>query len=89
MLPVIQVPGPLLVIYCPSEDVYDLFSVEAVSRRLPTAAAWLRARVRSNGVGCGQSGTGVSFLRVLRFLLSIRIPLIAPQSSSSSIIPII
>jgi hypothetical protein len=58
---------------------------QAVSRRLPTAAARVRARVRSCGSCGGQSGTGAGFLRVLRFPLPIRIPPIAPQSSSSII----
>jgi hypothetical protein len=59
---------------------------QAVSRRLPTAAAWVRAQVRSCGISGGQSGTGAGFLRVLRLPLPIRIPPIVPQSSSSSII---
>jgi hypothetical protein len=40
---------------------------QAVSRRLPTAAARVRARVWSGGICGGQSGVGVGFLRVLRF----------------------
>jgi hypothetical protein len=51
---------------------------QAVSRRLPTAAA----RVRSCGSCGGQSGTGAGFLRVLRFPLTILILPTAPQSSS-------
>jgi hypothetical protein len=58
---------------------------QAVSRRLPTAAAQVRAQVRSCGTCGGQSGTGVGFLRVLRFPLPILIPPIAPQSPSSII----
>jgi hypothetical protein len=38
----------------------------------------------SCGICGGQSGTGAGFLQVLRFPLQIRIPQIAPQSSSSS-----
>jgi hypothetical protein len=51
---------------------------QAVSRRLLTAAARFRTRFRSCGLCGGQSGTGAGFLRVLRFLLPIRIPPIAP-----------
>jgi hypothetical protein len=58
---------------------------QAVSHRLPTAAVWIRAWFRSCGICGGQSGTRTGFLRVLRFPLPIRIPLIAPQSSSSII----
>jgi hypothetical protein len=62
----------------------DLFS-QAVSRWLPTAAARVRARVWSSGICGGQNGAGAGFLRVLRFLLPIFIPPIAPQSPSSVI----
>jgi hypothetical protein len=55
----------------------------AVSRWLTTAAARVRARVRSCGICSGQSGTGAGFLRVLRFPLPIFIPPIALQSPSS------
>jgi hypothetical protein len=51
---------------------------EAVSRRLPTAAARVRSQVRSYGTGAG-------FLRVLRFPLPILIPPTSPYSSSSII----
>jgi hypothetical protein len=51
--------------------------VQAVSHRLPTAAARFRALVRSCG---GQSGTGTGFLRVLRFPLPILIPPTAPHT---------
>jgi hypothetical protein len=57
----------------------------AVSRRLPTAAARVIARVRSCGIWSVQRSTGAGFLRVLRFPL----PSISPipwHSSSSSII---
>jgi hypothetical protein len=58
---------------------------QAVSHWLPTAAARLRARVRSCGICDGKSGIGKGFLRVLRFSLPIFIPPIAPQSPSSII----
>jgi hypothetical protein len=45
-----------------------------VSRQLPTAAAWVRARVRSCRICGGQSGTVAGFFRVLWFALPIRIP---------------
>jgi hypothetical protein len=45
----------------------------AVSRRLPTAAAWVQAQVRSCGICGGQSGIGAGFLRVRRFTLPILI----------------
>jgi hypothetical protein len=58
---------------------------QAVSRPLPTATAQVRARVWSCGICGGQSGAGSGFLRVLRFLLPIFTPPIAPQSPSSII----
>jgi hypothetical protein len=55
---------------------------QAVSSRLPTSAARLRAQVKSCGI-CGErSGTEVCFLRVLRFPLPILIPPTAPHLSS-------
>jgi hypothetical protein len=42
---------------------------QAVSLRHLTAAAVVRARVKSCGTCDGQSGTGADFLRVLRFPL--------------------
>jgi hypothetical protein len=55
---------------------------QAVSRRLPRAAARVRAQVRSCGICAGHSSTGVGFLRVLPFPLQILIPPTAPHSSS-------
>jgi hypothetical protein len=58
---------------------------QAVSRRLPTASARVRAQVRSCGIFGGQSCTGAGFLLVLRFPLPIFIPQTVPDSSSSII----
>jgi hypothetical protein len=58
---------------------------QAVSRWLPTAGAWVRARVWSRGICGEQSGGGAGFLRVLRFPLPIFFPPITPQSPSSII----
>jgi hypothetical protein len=54
---------------------------QPASRRLPTAAARVRAGIMSSWTCSGQSGTGTRFLRVLRFLLPIIIPPTAPHSS--------
>jgi hypothetical protein len=54
---------------------------QAVSRRLPTTAARVRAQVRSCGICGGHSSTGAGFLRVLRCPLPILIPPTAPHSS--------
>jgi hypothetical protein len=56
---------------------------QAVSHRLPTAAARVRAQFKLCGICGGQSGTEAGFLRVLRFPLPILIPPSAPHSSSS------
>jgi hypothetical protein len=56
---------------------------QAVSHLLPTAAARVRAQVRSCGICGEQSGIGAGFLRVLRFPLPILIPQTAPHSSPS------
>jgi hypothetical protein len=58
---------------------------QAVSCRLPTAAARVRTQVRSCWICGEQSGTGEDFLRVLLFPLPILIPPTAPHSSSSII----
>jgi hypothetical protein len=60
-------------------------TAQVVSRQLPTAAARVRAQVRSCGICSGQSGTGAGFLRIRRFPLPNLIPPIAPHSASSII----
>jgi hypothetical protein len=52
---------------------------QTFSRWFATAAVRIRSRVCSYG---GQIGSGLDFLRILRFPLPIFIPLIAPQSPS-------
>jgi hypothetical protein len=64
-------------------DLYLHVTAQAVSRRLPTAAAHVRSQVRSSGNYGEQSGTGAGFLRIIRFLLPIHIPPTGPHSSSS------
>jgi hypothetical protein len=54
---------------------------QAVSRRLPTATARVRAQVRAGGICGGHSGTGAGFLRVFRLVLPILIPPTAQHSS--------
>jgi hypothetical protein len=56
--------------------------VQALSRRLLTAPARVRAPVKSCGICGRQSGTGVSFLKVLRFPVPILIQPTSPHSSS-------
>jgi hypothetical protein len=66
-------------------DIKGCAIAQAVIRRPPTAAAWIRSQVRLCGI-CGvQSGAGASFLQVLRFPLPVFIPPTAPHSSSSII----
>jgi hypothetical protein len=48
---------------------------------LPTAAARVRAEVRSSGICGEESGTGAGLLQVLPFPLPILIPPTAPHSS--------
>jgi hypothetical protein len=55
---------------------------QEVSRRIPTAAARVRALVRSCEICGGQSGTCADFLQVLQFPLPILIPPTALHSSS-------
>jgi hypothetical protein len=57
---------------------------QAVNRRLFTAAAWVRAHVRSCGICGGESEIRAGFLRMLRIPLPLISP--APPHSSSSII---
>jgi hypothetical protein len=56
-------------------------TAQAVSLRLPTAAARVWSQVRTCGICGGHSGAGAGFLRVLRFSLQILIPPTAPYSS--------
>jgi hypothetical protein len=58
-------------------------TAQAVSRLFPTAAARVRALFWLCWICGGQSGAWACFLRVLRILLPIFIPSIAPQSPSS------
>jgi hypothetical protein len=54
---------------------------QAVSRRLPTAAARFRAQIRSCGICGRRSGTGAGFLQELLFPLPISILPHVPYSS--------
>jgi hypothetical protein len=56
---------------------------QAVSRRLPTAAAQFRSQDRSCEICGGQNGTGAGLFQVLRFSLPILIPPTTPHSSST------
>jgi hypothetical protein len=80
----LSVPFSYVYIY-----IYMLFVgraiAETVIRRLPIAAARVRAQVGHCGICSGQSGAGSGFLRVLRFPLPFLIPLTAPHSSPSVI----
>jgi hypothetical protein len=58
---------------------------QAVSLRLPNAAARVREQVRLFGLCGGQSGIGAGLLQVLRFSQLILIPPTAPHSSSTII----
>jgi hypothetical protein len=68
--------------------MYDAYEVragaQAVNGRLPTAADPVRFQVKSCGICGGQSRTGAGSLRGLRLPFPLSIPLISPQSSSSS-----
>jgi hypothetical protein len=65
---------------CPAQMMTNMWETQAVSRRLTTAAARVRARIISCGICGGQSGIGASFLLTFRFPL---FRAIAPHSSLS------
>jgi hypothetical protein len=65
--------------------MYGRTTAQAVSRRLPNAAARVRSQVRLCGIRGGQSNIGAGCLRVIRFPLPILIAPTAPLSSSSII----
>jgi hypothetical protein len=77
------VRNPLVFFVQPNDNQNLEWNViaQAVSRWLPTAATWVRARVKSCGIYGGQSRNGAWFLRVFRSSLSL-IPPTAPRSSS-------
>jgi hypothetical protein len=60
-------------------------SSTAVGHRFPTAAARVRAQVRSCVICNGEKRTRAGFLRVLRFSLPILIPLTTPNLLSTII----
>jgi hypothetical protein len=59
---------------------------QAISRRVSTAAAWIRTQVTSCGIYGEQGSIEAGFLRVLRFPLPILIPPMphAPYQLSST-----
>jgi hypothetical protein len=59
----------------------DRATAQAVSRRLPTAAARVQTRAGTWDFVMDKSGTGAGFLRELQFPLPIYIPSCSPQSS--------
>jgi hypothetical protein len=76
--------------YCPASSIADHVGymrrnhaiAPAVSHRLPTAAARVRAQVGSCGICGGNSGTGPRFLPLLRFPLPIFIAPNVPHPST-------
>jgi hypothetical protein len=64
---------------------YGRARLQVVSLRRPKAAARIRARVSYCGICGGQSGSGVGFIRVLRFPCQFLFPP-TPSHSSSSIV---
>jgi hypothetical protein len=56
-----------------------------MARRLPTAAARVRAQARSCGICGGQSVTGAGFPRVFRFSVPVLIPPTASKSSDATL----
>jgi hypothetical protein len=69
---------------CTVNNATGRATAQAVSRRLPTAAARVQTRVGTWDFVMEKSGAGAGFLRELRFPLPIYIPSYSPQSSSLS-----
>jgi hypothetical protein len=55
-------------------------TAHVVSRQILTVGARVRLQAKSCGICGGHSGTGVGFLRVLRFPMTVRISPTAPYS---------
>jgi hypothetical protein len=67
-----------------TKEYKGVYVAQAVSHRLPTAAARDRTQVNSSGNCGGPSGNGAGYLRALRFPLPGFILPTAPNSLSSS-----
>jgi hypothetical protein len=60
--------------------IYGRAAVQAVSRCLPTAAAWVHFREQDVGFMVDKTALGQDFIRVIRFILPITIPPMSPSS---------